>query len=237
MNHRADTAVLFVCLQLLAYSASATGDENKAFADKALSAIFSEDEKVYRSLVHPKMDQCVNRIWNKKSGGPPTDYSYKISEVTEQTMNNANMGARMVGLKNPSFPVQPTHQIELSWTEESEHPPGHPCFSEMRHTYPLTLVRESGKWWVAPICVNEVEANRLVEERRRSAKSSKERISTADKLYSNLSTQQLADFQDLLLGIKVKAIYAYSEQLGVDMTTAYSVWNKMCDEYSEEASD
>ena len=224
-------------LQLLVHSASAAGDEDKAFAEKALAAVFSGDDKVYRSLVHPGVDQCVNRVWNKKSGSPPTDYGYKISEITEQTMNNASVGARMVGLKNPSFPVEPTHQIELTWTEESKHSPGHPCFSEMQHNYPLTLVRERGEWWVAPICVTEVEADRLMDRRRRGEKSRKERVNTAEKLYANLSTQQLADFQNLLLGIKVKAIYAYSEQLGVDLTTAYALWDKMCDEHTKVTSD
>lgn len=224
-------------LQLLTLPVSATADEEQIFADKALAAIFSEDDELYRSLLHPAMNQCFNRIWNKKTGNPPKDYGYDISEVTERTMSNSMAGARVVGLKDPSYPVMPTHQIVLSWTGEPEYPAGHPCFSEMQHRYPLTLLRDAAEWRIAAICITSAEADVLTEKQRQAAESNTERKLAADNLYSNLSPEQLIEFQELLLGNKVKAIYAYSEQLEVDLTTAYALRNMMCAEYSKTPSN
>jgi hypothetical protein len=36
----------------------------------------------------------------------------------------------MIGLKDPFFPVMPTHQIAFTWAKEAEYFSGHPCYSE-----------------------------------------------------------------------------------------------------------
>jgi hypothetical protein len=210
----------FLLLQLLILSVSATADEDKIFAEKALAAIFSVDDELYRSLVHSKMSQCVNRVWNRKPGNPPDDYDFTITEDTKQGINNAKFGGRMVGLKAPSFPVMPTHQIAFTWEKEAEYFSGHPCYSEKSGQLQMLLVRESEEWRITSLCVSEAEADSLTENRRLGLKGSKERESQVDGLYANLSTQKRTEFQDVLSGNKVKAIYAYSEELGVDITTA-----------------
>lgn len=101
-------------LQILFLTDSAIAADDRGFAEKFLSSMYTEDDSVYRSLLHPAMNHCANRMWIKKSGIPPSEFEYKITDPTPQTIKNEQGMARMVGLSDTSFPIEPTHEIQIT---------------------------------------------------------------------------------------------------------------------------
>jgi hypothetical protein len=227
---------ILVQISLFSLPSSASG-EDKAFAEKLLASKFTNGNVTFSSLTHSEMGNCVTPMLSQYPGLPPDDYEYVISEITEQGINNGKVGAMMAGIKEPSYAVMPTHEIVITWKGDVEYTPGHPCFAEPEPLFMVTLAPQGGEWRVAPVCVSEVEAANLKERKQKGLEASKERKLTVDGLYTSLSAEKIVEFEELLNGFKVKAIYAYSEQLGVDMTTAYAFWDKMCAEYPEGSHD
>jgi hypothetical protein len=78
----------------------------------------------------------------------------------------------MIGLKDPFFPVMPTHQIAFTWAKEAEYFSGHPCYSAKPGQLQMLLARESEEWKITSLCVSEAEADSLTESRRLGLKAS-----------------------------------------------------------------
>lgn len=64
-------------------------------------------------------------------------------------------------------------------------------------------------------------------------KASEERSKVIENIYTGLSHTERDKFEDALFDYKARTIHAYSEDLGVDLTTAYAFHDKMCAEYPQ----
>ncbi len=150
---------IWILIQISLFSLpSSASDEDKAFAQKLLATKFTDGNVTFTSLAHTGMGHCVTPLLNQYPGLPPDDYDYEISEITQQGLNNGKVGAMMVGIKEPSYAVMPTHEIVITWKGDVEYTPGHPCFAEPEPVFMVTLAPEDDEWRVASVCMSEVEA-------------------------------------------------------------------------------
>ncbi|MEM6913786.1 MAG: hypothetical protein AAF511_07390 [Pseudomonadota bacterium] len=201
-------AVAFIWL-----SAWTRADEDQRFASAFLAAIFSEDDEAYRALVHPAMADCINRWWTTRIGSPPVDYTYTITEVTDETLSNLLASGRLVGVEDPWLPIPPTHQLMLNWAGEPKYFPGHPCFSEPRGLTTVTIALHDSQWGVVSLCLDEddvkaVEAFRTIPQERLD----KDRAAV-DSAYASLSAAQRAEFRARLSEPAAIVITDYTKEM------------------------
>lgn len=222
---------LIVILQAILLADAAVAADDQGFAEQLLASYYTEDDSVYRALLHPAMKQCANRMWNMKPGSPPNEFEYKITEATEQSIKNKQAMGRMAGLEDISLQVKPTHEIVITVPYVNEYPEGHPCHSKSKSLFTALLAQVDNEWRITTLCVSQEASDLIVRRRSEGLNAAKERSKAVSKLYANLSQEERDTIEEGLFNIKVKAIYSYSETLGVDLTTAYGVYDKACAAY------
>lgn len=138
----------------------------------------------------------------------------------------------MLGLESASLVVDPTHEILIKTPYTTGYPEGHPCHLESKALYTALLAQVNNEWKITTLCLSQEASDLLVKKRSEGLKAAQEKSKAVDALYAGLSQEEREAIEDGLFNIKVKAIHSYADLLGVDLTTAYDVYDKACSVYS-----
>ena len=224
---------LGLILLFLLTSELVIASDEQLFVDKLMSTMYTEDNSVYKTLLHPAMDKCANRMWNQKKGRAPTatEYEYTITQASQRAMNNEKATAGIAGVENPSFIIEPTHELVVTYESQNEFPQGHPCHSERSITFHTLLVKDSGNLSITAACVSQEAAKAIAERQAKGLEEKGERAKKGQEIFDNLSIEKQKRYERLLSENVVTALKTYSDELDIDLTTANAFRDKLCSEF------